>query len=1763
MNRTRYRLIFSRSRGQLMAVAETAHAHGKAGQGERTGNDSPASADARFGMRRIAKPIAVLLCLTLGLNPVLAQIIADSNAPASQQPTVLGDARSPLVNIQTPSAAGVSRNTYSQFDVEPGGVVLNNSHYSNPWLMNGEARVILNEVNSSNPSYLRGPITVNGVSAQVVIANPSGIQVDGASFVNATRATLTTGTPIMNNGDLSGFSVRQGAVDISGRGLAAADTPYTEILSRAALIAGSVNARELNVTTGTQDIDYITGKLTPVAGDGEPRPIAIDTAMLGGMYAGKITLLATESGVGVRNAGTLSALNGQIIITADGQLQNTGSIRADVTSLATVSGNIDNSGTLSGEAMLLVAAAGDARFSGGQSNNQGRVVLVSAGRDILFDSHVRVAGSGIGGQIQLDASRNIDLAEDGEIVAPGNVSLNSGGTITLRHSLVTSDMADVTVLAIGGIALEDSTVRGGRVHLETGAPFQETATDILVRGGRIEGGQQATLIATRDLLLDAPDAVAVSADGDVALRAGGNLRMTAGSISTAGGDFTAIAGESLQMQGVAPDTPDNGQRAGISAIGNVLLSGRGIDLPRGSVKAGGELAIEATSADIRLGAPAHVYGATRDHLQLAAMGDLNISAYQGGITATTLDAQGKNIHVVSNGLTEFSTAGDGRTGFKGGSLFALEDLTLGSISPDQPLSLTGTQLSAGGNIGLHSNGGLLIANVQADTGGGLSGTASHGGMTVTGTRLTAKGLLDLASSESQQHVFNTYDAGAMSLYTESGALGLYSSTLQTRVNQEAGLGDISGRLSLEAGGNFYFNSLARLTAATDLSLVAGEGNLTIKPTNWSGGTLSTNQLSVGRDLTLAARHGDLVLDGGVGANGGGIGVDLSVPRNLALVGDNISMKGGRLFARTINLTATSGDIRIDAIPVASNQAGFDNTYWISPWLYGTFGIDLQAARDIELNSVFARSHDTLSILSGGNLTTTGEYNRRNGIYDGWHKDEHTLARGMLYGNRGVTLGALGGHLTLNATDVIAASGTARLQALGDIVLEAAQEHRLWQTQVDGRDCDAWSWFCESWTTYYHRETLTAQPVTVTARDIELKAGGNLDTYATRLNAGGNLTLEAGEAIHYYAVYDQQDNAESRTSKSSLWGNSYSKSTESNSRSTLIGQATQLQSQQDILSRSGGDQLLQGTQVSYGGSATFQAGVGDKPRADARILLEGLKNSVSEHRTLEYNAVLWQKQLDQGSVLETLVLPRFSGPGQPRFEAPGGLAAQLPDASDFKAQIQTLARQPGLAYLDGLTQRADVNWQAVKLAHDQWNYEQEGLTGAGAALLAVVVAWATAGLGAGANLIGATEGTTAALMADAAFTSLASQAAISFVNNKGDLGKTLKDLGRSETVKATLAAMLTAGALSQIDGLGSVKDLKSSTAFGDQLTYNLINAGGRALTHTAIEGGDLEDALKQAILGAAVDTLHGEAASKIKTLEADYLAHKLAHALAGCVAGAAANGDCRDGAIGAAVGEVVAELMPPANGIAYSESEKDNVLALSKLVAGATSAYAGGDAQTAITTAETAVRNNALIPVIVGLAWLADKAWTAYEVSQDLAAIRDGTKTVAQVAQEKGEDYVTGIILGNIGRYGVKAVKVGGSWAQSKAVPEAKVLISQQSRQIELLQMFDPNNARKGITVDNRSLLPRAGQAVPIYDGLSEKQVQEYFKQLTGQADLPVARVIPGKGTIYQAKTEHGNFSLRDFADTASQSGPVWTIDFPRSMLPPNYKGSPEIKFGKM
>jgi len=406
--------------------------------------------------------------------------------------------------------------------------------------------------------------------------------------------------------------------------------------------------------------------------------------------------------------------------------------------------------------------------------------------------------------------------------------------------------------------------------------------------------------------------------------------------------------------------------------------------------------------------------------------------------------------------------------------------------------------------------------------------------------------------------------------------------------------------------------------------------------------------------------------------------------------------------------------------------------------------------------------------------------------------------------------------------------------------------------------------------------------------------------------------------------------------------------------------------QTAKTRSGWDTVLEGTEFKTTLSgADIQAGVGEKARADAKIILKGIVNRIQTEEKLESNSTVWQKQAGSGSTVETLKLPSFEGPALPKLTAPGGYIADIPKGN-LKTEIEKLAKQPEYAYLKQLQTVKDVNWNQVQLAYDKWDYKQEGLTGAGAAIIALAVAAVTGGVGAG--LIGAAQGTASAAVADAAFTALVSQASISLINNKGNIGNTLKELGRSRTVKNLVVAAATAGVADKI-GASALNNISDKQWVND-LTVNLANAGSAALINTTVNGGSLKDNLEANILAALVNTAHGEAASKIKQLDHHYIAHKIAHAVAGCAAAAANKGKCQDGAIGAAVGEIVGEALVKNTDFSRMsateiEKAKAKITAYSKLVAGTASAVAGRDVNTAANAAQIAVENNTLYPRCVG------------------------------------------------------------------------------------------------------------------------------------------------------------------------------------------------------
>ncbi|EJU54468.1 hypothetical protein NMEN93003_0432 [Neisseria meningitidis 93003] len=454
-----------------------------------------------------------------------------------------------------------------------------------------------------------------------------------------------------------------------------------------------------------------------------------------------------------------------------------------------------------------------------------------------------------------------------------------------------------------------------------------------------------------------------------------------------------------------------------------------------------------------------------------------------------------------------------------------------------------------------------------------------------------------------------------------------------------------------------------------------------------------------------------------------------------------------------------------------------------------------------------------------------------------------------------------------------------------------------------------------------------------------------------------MTLYAVEELNY----DKLDSQKRRR----FLGISYSKAHDTTTQVMKTALPSRVVAESANL-RSGWDTKLQGTQFETTlGGATIRAGVGEQARADAKIILEGIKSSIHTETVSSSKSTLWQKQAGRGSNIETLQLPSFTGPVAPVLSAPGGYIADIPKGN-LKTEIEKLAKQPEYAYLKQLQTVKDVNWNQVQLAYDKWDYKQEGLTGAGAAIIALAVAAVTGGVGAG--LIGAAQGTASAAVADAAFTALVSQASISLINNKGNIGNTLKELGRSSTVKNLVVAAATAGVADKI-GASALNNV-SDKQWINNLTVNLANAGSAALINTAVNGGSLKDNLEANILAALVNTAHGEAASKIKQLDQHYIVHKIAHAIAGCAAAAANKGKCQDGAIGAAVGEIVGEALVKNTDFSRMsateiEKSKAKITAYSKLVAGTASAVVGGDVNTAANAAQIAVENNTLYPRCVG------------------------------------------------------------------------------------------------------------------------------------------------------------------------------------------------------
>jgi len=660
---------------------------------------------------------------------VIAEVVADQSAAANNRPIIDSTANGlPLVQIATPSPAGVSHNQYTHFNVDPAGIILNNSQATvltqqagyvppNPNLAKTTSRVILNEITSTNSSLLSGYTEVAGVKAEVIIANPNGISCNGCGFINTSRGVLTTGIPVMGyGGSLEAFRVTGGNIQIGTAGMNGSNIDQLDLITRSVKVNGELWATNLNVITGENLVDYNTLGVQLIQGNPNKPIVGIDVALLGGMYAGKIRMIGTEAGVGVNSLGALSAQAGDFTLDNRGQITLLGSVTSSGNLSINSNTGISNSGTLYSRQAAQIISSGDITNSGLLSA-QGNLTLNAANLD-----STGTLGAGIDTGSAATQNGNISIATQNQTIATGqNVA---GGSLSIVASNI--NLADSNNNAWDGINLDTtagnaSAGSGGIIDL-TGA-WTQSAGNIVLNAtgvvnntsGRLFGAQ----IASNSANFNNSNG-SLGASGNISLATTGNLTNTGGQIGSGQDlliDANTIIGNGLAIAG--RDAAINLQGNYTNTTGNVLKANRNLSfsstgnlINQTAMEAVEKLTLSAANISNQTDASIN-----SDRTMLNSVGDItNAGRIEGNIVEThsnnftnTATVMGDVLDLYANNLNNLNAAAfigathsvnltiaNALNNQDGASIYSLADINIGS------------------NLALNTNG-YLIGNTASFT----------------------------------------------------------------------------------------------------------------------------------------------------------------------------------------------------------------------------------------------------------------------------------------------------------------------------------------------------------------------------------------------------------------------------------------------------------------------------------------------------------------------------------------------------------------------------------------------------------------------------------------------------------------------------------------------------------------------------------------------------------------------------------------------------------------------------------------------------------------------------------------------------------------------------------------------------------------------------------------------------------------------------------------------------------------------------------------
>ncbi len=284
-----------------------------------------------------------------------------------------------------------------------------------------------------------------------------------------------------------------------------------------------------------------------------------------------------------------------------------------------------------------------------------------------------------------------------------------------------------------------------------------------------------------------------------------------------------------------------------------------------------------------------------------------------------------------------------------------------------------------------------------------------------------------------------------------------------------------------------------------------------------------------------------------------------------------------------------------------------------------------------------------------------------------------------------------------------AGGSLSIDAGGDLTLASAANVRHHESHTATTD----------WTS---RRVRQQGSDLAAGDDLTLRSGRDLRLVASEAEAGEDATLVAGRDAELLAANDR-DYSLYEKEESGLFSSSYRRDEIDDRRAV----GSRLESGGDLTVASGVDQRYQSARLEAGDDLTLSSG--------GAIHFEAARDLHREVHEASSSNFAWQSSEGEGATDETLRQSRLIARGERLIQAADGIRIDVEDI-DRQAVSRTIdamvEADPELAWLQDMEERGDVDWRRVKAIHDRWEYEHSGLSGPAQLVVAIAVAYFTAG-----------------------------------------------------------------------------------------------------------------------------------------------------------------------------------------------------------------------------------------------------------------------------------------------------------------------------------------------------------------------------------------------------------------------------------------------------